>query len=314
MKKRFLSTGEKKFLSIEEQLKRYKRKFRVTFSLLVLFIGLVGFYIYLNYDYLAFKHFITGHYIYTDALDKLYQNEIKRDVKGKYYTYFDDMVISVVTKSIREINNDRYTYLYTPEHLKQTRQEEKEEAARSEIKELTGETIYLKLTNFSKFTEKFMKDNADRLKIYPNIVIDLRDNYGGDIDAMARISGMFLPKGSIIAVDKMRLFQRTYKAGANQPLKYDRIIILQNRNTASSSENMIAALKDNLDNVTLIGETTFGKGIGQFTLPLKKGFAVKATVLEWYTPKGSNIQGKGIEPDIAYTGDDIIGLALKKLE
>ena len=73
---------------------------------------------------------------------------------------------------------------------------------------------------------------------------------------------------------------------------------------------MIAALKDNLPNVTLIGEKTFGKGIGQYTLPLKRGFAVKATILQWFTPKGLNIQGNGIEPDIVHTEGDMLEAAL----
>lgn len=303
----------KKNLTIEDQLKKYKKKFRITLSLFMLFIAITAFYLYLNYDYLAFKHFIAHNYIYTDALDKLYQNELKRDVKHKYYSYFDDMVISVVTKSIRQTNNDRYTYLYTPENFKKYEQEEKEEAQQSEIKVLNNKTVYLHITNFSKYTQKFVQDNVDLLKKYQDIIIDLRDNYGGDIDAMTVISDLFIPKGSIIATDRMRLINWTYKAKKGKILNFDNIVILQNGNTASSSENMISALKDNLNNVTLIGDKTFGKGIGQYTLPLKRGFAVKATILLWYTAKDQNIQGKGILPDITYTGDNILDFALEKL-
>jgi len=302
-----------KNLPIDKQLKRYKRRFRILLAVFVLFIAAVGFYAYLSYDYLVFKHFISHHYIYTDTLDQLYKDEIKRDVKGRYFSYFDDMVISVVTRQIRSINGDRYTYLYTPESYKQTQIEEKEEAAQSEIKVLNDSTIYMRITNFSKYTKKFVYDNVDQLKKYPYIIIDFRDNYGGDISAMADISDLFIPKGSIIATDKMRMFNWVYKAKKDKILDFEKIIILQNKNTASASENMIAALKDNLDNVTLIGETTFGKGIGQFTMPLRRGFAVKATTLLWYRPSGENIQGKGIKPDIDYTGNDFINYALIKL-
>ena len=302
-----------KNLPIDKQLKRYKRRFRILLAVFVLFIAAVGFYAYLSYDYLVFKHFISHHYIYTDTLDQLYKDELKRDVKGRYFSYFDDMVISVVTRQIRSINGDRYTYLYTPENYKQTKIEEKEEAAQSEIKVLNDSTIYMRITNFSKYTKKFVYDNVDQLKKYPYLIIDLMDNYGGDIPAMVDISDLFVPKGSIIATDKMRIFNWVYKAKKDKILDFEKIIILQNNNTASASENMIAALKDNLDNVTLIGETTFGKGIGQFTMPLKRGFAVKATTLLWYTPAGENIQGKGIKPDINYTGNDILNYALLKL-
>ena len=304
----------KKNMSIEDQLKKYRRKFIISTSFLVVVIAVLGVLVYLNYDYLAFKYFISRHYIYTDALDELYKQEIKRDVKGKYFSYFDNVAISTFTKRIREINNDKYTYLYTPESYKQYKQEEKEEALASEIKVLDSETIYLHLTNFSKYTLEFVRDNAEQLKKYPYIVIDLRDNYGGEIDAMVKISGMFLPKNSKVAVDKMRLFDWTYKSKGNKTFDYKGIAILQNKNTASSSENLIAALHDNLDNVVLLGETTFGKGIGQYTLPLKRGFAVKATILLWYTPAGINIQGKGIEPDIPYTSEDIIEFSVKTLK
>jgi len=304
----------KKNLSIEDQLKKYKKRFIITISLLAVVTAVLSILIYLNYDYLAFKYFISQHYIYTDALDELYKQEIKRDVKGRYFSYFDNVVISTFTKRIREINNDKYTYLYTPESYKQYKQEEKEEALASEIKVLDDKTIYMRLTNFSKYTLDFVRDNAEQLKKYPYLVFDLRDNYGGDIDAMTKISGMFLPKNSIIAVDKMRLFNWTYKSKGNKTFDYKGIAILQNKNTASSSENLIAALHDNLDNVVLVGESTFGKGIGQYTLPLKRGFAVKATILLWYTPSGTNIQGKGIEPDIPYTANDIVEFSVQTIK
>lgn len=305
----------KKKLTVEEQLKRCKRKLRLVLAILIAFAGLTGFYTYLNFDYLVFKHFITSSYIYTGTLDEVFKKELKQDIQGKYFTYFDDLVISTVTRRIREENNDRYTYLYTPEQYKKYEQEEKTEALQSEVKTLTDDTVYMRLTNFSKYTRQFMKDQEKNLKSRPNLILDLRDNYGGDIDAMVAMSGMFLKEGSVVAVDKMRLLDKTYKAKGGKVLGYQKIIILQNKNSASASENMIAALKDNLPNVTLIGEKTYGKGIGQYTMPLKKGFAVKATILLWYTPKGVNIQGQGIQPDIPYDpkGDGILNYALDQV-
>lgn len=300
----------KKNLTLEQQLKRLKRKFYILLTVLILFVSTTGVYIYLNYDYLAFKHFITSFYIYTGALDKVFEKELKTDVKGRYYSYFDDLVVSLVTKRLREENNDRYTYLYTPESLKNYLASEKQEAAQSEITLPNDKTVLLKLTNFSTYTRKFMEDNYNKLKSRPNLIIDLRDNPGGDIDMMVAMAGMFLPKKSIVATDKMRMMDIVYKAKGSYSLTYDRIIILQNRNSASASENLIASLKDNLDNVTLLGEKTFGKGIGQYTLPLKRGFAVKATILQWFTPKGINIQGNGIEPDIVQAEGDTLQTAL----
>ncbi len=304
----------KKELNCEDLLKRYKKRYHAVLVILTTFIALTAFYLYLNFDYLAFKHFITSSYIYTETLDEVYKKELAADVNGRYFANFDNLVIAVTTNRIRQERGDKYTYLYTPSGLQKSKQVEKEEADRTEIKFPNDRTVYLNLTNFSKYTNKFMDENLSKLQSRPSIIIDLRDNRGGDIDVMVNISSMFLPKKTVIATDHFRWLDIVYRSNKNQPLKYDRIIILQNQNSASSSENMIAALKDNLDNVELIGTKTFGKGIGQYTLDLKRGYAVKATILKWYTPNGINIQGTGIAPDIEYTEEDILQFALDRLK
>ena len=305
---------KKQNLTAEVLLKRYKKRYHAALGVLAALIALAAFYLYLNFDYLAFKHFITSSYIYTDTLDEVFQKELGTDVKGKYFNNFDNMVIAVVTNRIRDEKGDRYTYLYTPSALVKYRREEKREAAASEIKIMNDKTIYLRLTNFSSYTLKFMQDNMEQLKNRENIIIDLMDNRGGDIDVMVDISSMFLPKKTIVAIDQFRWRKHVYRSNMNQPLKYKKIIILQNKNTASASENMIAALNDNLEHVELIGSRTFGKGIGQYTLSLKRGYAVKATILKWFTPKGKNIQGNGIDPEIEYTGENVLQLASDRLE
>jgi C-terminal processing protease CtpA/Prc len=304
----------KKYFTTEQKLKKYKKRFFILLAAFIFFMSATASYLYMNYDYLAFKHFITHFYIYTDSLDTLYKQELNRDAGGNYYRYFDNVVISAVTRTIREINNDRYTYLYTPERYKESRLQEKEEARQSVVKALSDRTVYLRVTNFSKYTRDFVKSGVEKLSKYPNLIIDLRGNLGGDIDAMVDISSLFLDKKQIIAVDSMRRIDWTYKSKGRKTLNFEKIVILQDGRTASSSENMIAALNDNLDNVTLIGSKTFGKGIGQYTLALKRGFAVKATVLLWYTPNHKNVQGNGIEPEIPYAGEDPLALALKFLE
>jgi len=304
----------RKTYTAEELLKHYKKRYRIVLCSLAVFAALTTFYLYLNYDYLAFKHFITSSYIYTDTLDEIYAKYLGKDLKGGYFSNFDNVVIAVTTERIRAEKGDKYTYLYTPTGLKETREYDKKEAAQSEISILDERTVYLRLTNFTKYTLEFMEKNLEKLKSRPNIIIDLLGNRGGDIDVMVDISSLFLPKGSIVATDHFRWFDHVYRSNKDQPLKYDKIIILQNSGTASSSENMIAALNDNLDNVELIGSETFGKGIGQLTFPLRRGYAVKATILQWFTPAGINIQGDGIDPDIEYTGEDIVEFALGRIE
>jgi C-terminal peptidase prc len=290
MKKR-----EKKATNYGEITKKIQKTFRTVLGILAAFVVILALFLYFNYDYLAFKYFLTSSYIYTETLDEIYKTYLDTDTNGRYLNDFDNMVIAVTTERIRAQKGDRYTYLYTPKKLQDSLKYDKDEAALSEVNILNDSTIYLKLTNFTKHTEKFMEENIEKLGNRPNIIIDLRENRGGDISVMVNISSMFLPKKSVVATDRYRWMEQVFRSNRDQPLKYDKIIILQNNNTASASENMIAALNDNLDNVELIGSETFGKGIGQFTMPLRRGYAVKATILEWMTPSGINIQGDGID-------------------
>lgn len=304
------------FVSMEAKYQKLKRKFYIVMAILVLLIIANLYYIYLNYDYLAFKHLISQNYIYTDSLDKLFERELKRDVNGQYYKYFDNLVISIVTREIREEQPDPYTYQYLPEQYKKSKENEKKKADQSYVDELDENIVYLKLTNYSKHTKNFVKNEKETLEKYTNIIIDLRDNPGGDVFALNYIADLFLPEDNIISYDNTRskLFSKTVKSKKKKQLSYDKIIILQNNDTASSAEGFIAALKDNLDNVILIGDNSYGKGTGQIIIPLKKNFAVKATTMFWNTPKNQNVQGTGIEPDIRYTEDDIIEYAVKYIK
>jgi len=303
------------FSSREKDLGRvWKRRFFILLTAFVLLFSATSFIVYANYDYIAFKLMISKFYIYTDTLDELYKNELHKDTNGNYAKYFDDLAITAVTQKIRALNNDKYTYLYLPEQLQKYKAEEKEEADQSTWRELTPETVYLKITNFSKYTAKYLSDNKDSLSKYHNVIIDMRDNYGGDTDALYKMAGMYLPKGSVMSTDKLTILSKTYRSSGQKVFNQNKIIILQNKNSASSAENFIAALKDNLTNVTLIGDVTYGKGIGQFTMDVKNGFAIKATVMKWFTPNGRNIQGSGIQPDIYYNNEDIVNYALKLIE
>jgi len=291
---------------IEKKYKRLKIKFILLFIMFLLLI-------YYNFDYILFKIVICGNYIYTDTLEQIYNEQIQKDNVKNYFKDFDYVIINLFTDKIREKNKDKYTYLYLDEEYDISQENIEEQAKKSEIKELDNNTVYVKITNFSNFTKKFMFDSIDNIKEYKNIIIDLRNNPGGKINSAYKIADLFLEKGDIIAYENLRfpLFSSKNKAKNNQKLEYDNIYILQNENSASSSEIFINALKENMDNVTLIGTTTFGKGIGQAEFKLKYGYVLKATVLELKTPNGNSIHKKGINPDIEYKNTDIIEYALK---
>jgi C-terminal peptidase prc len=275
---------------------------------LVVFLLLFALFVYINYDYLAFKLFITFNYSYTDALDELYKNEISEENFKGYFRNFDDVAIASFTEKIRDISGDKYTYLYTPEQYSFSKEYEKEAVKEAVVNELMPGTAYLYIPSISKYTREFVYDNQEFLADYENIVFDLRTNTGGKLNDMYKIADLFLEKGQIIAYEDTRnaITSSTAKAKGKKELEYNKIIFLQDSQTASACEGLIMALKENLDNVTVIGETSFGKGIGQYTLPLKDGFAVKATVMRSLTPQGNSIHQKGIAPDVEYAGEDML--------
>ena len=106
-----------------------------------------------------------------------------------------------------------------------------------------------------------------------------------------------MPKGKelLITIDKEQK-EKIAKAAENVTIDIP-IVVLVNQNSASASENLAGALKD-LDKATIVGKTTFGKGVIQQLLTLKDGSGLKVTVEEYFTPNRNKINGVGIEPDV----------------
>ncbi len=303
MKNKFLPPSQ------AEVLRRKNFILKITIGLMALIFAI---FIYMSYDYLAFKLLIAGNYVYTDTLDALYKQSVGEENFKGYYKNFDQIVIAAVTEKIRSLNGDDYTYLFTPQYYKYIKESEKSDALNlEEIRQLTEDAVYLRIPNISKYTRKFVLDNKAKLKPYKYLVFDLRGNYGGFIYDYYKISELFLDKNLTVGYETTRLpfFTRVEKTKNSKFFAFEKIIILQDEETASAAEGLIMALKENLGEteLVLLGKKTFGKGIGQVTVPLTKGYAVKATVLTVETPSGGTIHKKGIEPDIA---SDLEGEAL----
>ncbi|MDR3240091.1 MAG: S41 family peptidase [Clostridiales bacterium] len=286
---------------------------------IVLLLAVIGL-VYANFDYLAFKLLIAGNYIFTDTLDEWYAQSLGAENVQGYYRSFDDAVIAAVTEKIRsvgsEYGSDRYTFLYTPQKYKLSKDVEKADAAAARLEALSPRTVYMSLPNISHETKNFMLENKQTLVQYQNLILDLRDDYGGLLADFYKMAELFTPKGAVLGYEKTRLpfLSHAVKSSKQPYFHFDQVIILQNGETASSAEGLILALKGNLDQVTLIGAKTFGKGIGQVTTPLKGGFAVKATVLLVSGPGDQSIHKIGIKPDISYEASDIIEFARQYAE
>ncbi len=161
---------------------------------------------------------------------------------------------------------------------------------------------YLKIIEFGNPTEKefekglktILADNPDGL------VLDVRNNPGGLLTAVAKIADMLIDEG-LIVYTRGRIASENYEFKAskiNTLIKKDiPITILANQGSASASEILIGALKDT-DRGEVVGKTTFGKGSVQKTQPLADGSILKYTIAKYYTPAGNSIDKIGIVPDV----------------
>jgi len=161
-------------------------------------------------------------------------------------------------------------------------------------------TGYLKIKTFGGDTSQdvkkaldfFNKNNIDKL------VIDLRYNPGGLLTAAVEISNFFLEKDLTIVSTKGRADggKENFFKAQNSPIYKGKIILLVNKGSASASEILSGALRDN-NKALLLGEKTFGKGSVQKTYSLDKEVGIAVTIAKYYTPSGAMIHGKGIMPD-----------------
>jgi carboxyl-terminal processing protease len=161
---------------------------------------------------------------------------------------------------------------------------------------------YLRITNFRMNTLDDVIKHLSGLEKQGNglkgLVIDLRDNPGGLLDQAIRISDLFINQGTIVSIKgRIEKNNQAFKARPNFPERDYPIVTLINGGSASASEIVAGALKDNHRSL-ILGTPSFGKGSVQTVRPLKDGFGLKYTIARYYTPSGHSIQAKGIQPDI----------------
>jgi len=158
---------------------------------------------------------------------------------------------------------------------------------------------YIQIFSFTDNLPKEFKKIANQiLKQGPRgIILDLRNNPGGVLESALKVGGYFIPKGKIIAVEKQRDGKEIKHASRGPSIFKDyKIVCLVNKGSASASEILAGALRDDMG-VKLIGTVTFGKGTVQSFKTFPDGSSLKLTVAKWLTPKGLSINKTGIKPD-----------------
>lgn len=165
-----------------------------------------------------------------------------------------------------------------------------------EMKE--NHTGYILVTGFEKVTTSQFQEALNDLKSQgmESLVIDLRDNPGGNLSTVCEMLDMILPEGTIVYTEDKGGNRETYESDEENQLNVP-LAVLINGNSASASEIFAGAVQD-YGVGTLVGTTSYGKGIVQNLYQMTDGTCLKLTTSEYFTPNGRNIHGIGIEPDI----------------
>lgn len=170
---------------------------------------------------------------------------------------------------------------------------------------------YVRVSQFNETTPAELSAAIDRMMeqvreqdggMLSGLVLDLRNNPGGILEAAVDVSDLFLDAGVIVSASGRTPEARfTKHAHRGDVLDGASIVVLVNKGSASASEIVAGALQDH-DRALVIGTSTFGKGLVQTVMPLSKGRAIKLTTSRYYTPSGDSIHETGIRPDVYVDG------------
>lgn len=186
---------------------------------------------------------------------------------------------------------------------------ERREVSNSVFGEIKEDVGVMEIYSFSEtsgnevgnYLKAFKEQKIEKL------VIDLRDNGGGYLNAVRDIASYFLPENTVIFKEENKQGDiKEYRTLPSHPFyTFDQIVVLINQNTASASEVLTAALKEYKD-ISIVGVKSYGKGTVQVPLLLNDGSIFKYTTAQWLTPNGNKINGVGISPDYEIELDEAL--------
>ena len=166
---------------------------------------------------------------------------------------------------------------------------------------LENNIAYIQIDSFDSSVAESFKNQITELRNggATKIIIDLRSNGGGIVTEATEIAELFLEKGETILITKGKKDKEELTTSEKDPIIKDiPVVVLVNEGTASASEILAGALKDKYENTTIVGKTTYGKGVIQTLYNLSDGSGLKITTEEYYTPNHKKINKEGIKPDV----------------
>ncbi len=186
-------------------------------------------------------------------------------------------------------------------------------SVKSEI--LDGNIGYMQITRFGDDTVRLARTAAEEFKQkgVKGVVLDLRGNGGGLLSGARDVSSLWLNDKVVVSERTNGVTTNTLRSGNDAVLAGIKTVVLVDAGSASASEIVAGALKDN-GAATLVGEKTFGKGSVQVVEDIGDGSQLKVTIARWYTPNGKNINKEGIKPDKEVKATDADVLAGKDVQ
>lgn len=230
--------------------------------------------------------------------------EKKKEKKLKELFYDDNMTaydIAVAVDQVRQ-SEDIFTFTLFEEYYDQFYQEMPEEIEYKKI----GDINYIRFYSFSQYTDsKVIQMLDDILKTEDQILaLDLRGNGGGLLDGAVNILDVLLPECTICTVFDRDGYNYSYYSDASW-IKFKKIYILVDENSASASELVTLSLRSYLNNVTILGRNTYGKGVGQIAYEDKSRNLMVFLVSSYWNVREHNIMGSGIKPDLYIESDEL---------
>ena len=226
----------------------------------------------------------------------------------------DDIIISVddtdatsleLTELVRQIRGEEGTTVHLEVYRPSTGEYLSFDVERRDItlpsvshKMLQDRIGYIHIDSFESETATQFEEAVSDLEKQgmEALVLDVRYNPGGLVTSVVKILDDILPEGVVVYTEDKNGNRQNYTSSGDTHLDYPMAVLI-NGDSASAAEILAGAIKD-YEHGTLIGTTTYGKGIVQTNFPLEDGDAVKLTTAKYFTPNGNYIHGVGIEPDI----------------
>ena len=171
-----------------------------------------------------------------------------------------------------------------------------------------GPIAYIKLNSFTRTAEEDVAEALSTLLVpeAAGIILDLRDNGGGFLDQAVAVGDLFLPEGVILYERSKNGLNETFRSESGDLGESLPLVVLVNEGSASASEIVAGAIKDNGRGL-LVGTTTFGKGSVQHVHTLEDGSELRVTIARWFTPSNQSISDNGIAPDVEIVTPEDLG-------